>query len=218
MMGHPTFAKTLVLKDMFDSEWITQQKALFNKAPVFEQKNYCLQREINHAMCKELINQLKPHIGGCRVSYSYYLDQTLPYIVHTDGPVQNDVKAYYNIVIPLEVFGQSAHTVTFNQRFIGPGQAFVKGTSNDSLEVFGLTKNYSLVDGLSDQKFDEKILTDYLDHVDFDSLTGLSVENIIVWNPGDIILFDRYRLHCSSSFKKFDVQSKRSIVIATEID
>ena len=40
---------------------------------------------------------------------------------------------------------------------------------------------------------------EYLAHEDIDNLKGMEVEMIYKWNIGDILVFDRSNLHCSSS-------------------
>jgi hypothetical protein len=47
--------------------------------------------------------------------------------------------------------------------------------------------------------FDETIHQEYLSHVPIQDLHGLSVENILEWSPGSVIVHDRDQLHCSSS-------------------
>ena len=46
--------------------------------------------------------------------------------------------------------------------------------------------------------FDKKIHQEYLNHEDIDNLKGLEVGLIYKWKMGDLLIFDRTNLHCSS--------------------
>ena len=39
----------------------------------------------------------------------------------------------------------------------------------------------------------------YLQHENIENLEGLEIEYVYKWNPGDLFIFDRTHLHCSSS-------------------
>ena len=39
----------------------------------------------------------------------------------------------------------------------------------------------------------------FLKHEEIENLKGLEVEMIYKWRPGEILIFDRTNLHCSSS-------------------
>ena len=47
-------------------------------------------------------------------------------------------------------------------------------------------------------EFDKDIHTKYLNHEDIRNLKGLEVEMIFKWKLGDLLVFDRSNLHCSS--------------------
>ena len=49
------------------------------------------------------------------------------------------------------------------------------------------------------RSFDKKIHDKYLKHEEIGNLKGLKVELIYKWKLGDILIFDRTNLHCSSS-------------------
>ena len=48
------------------------------------------------------------------------------------------------------------------------------------------------------KEFDEDIYKKYLTHEDINNLKGLEVELIFKWKIGDLLVFDRSNLHCSS--------------------
>ena len=47
--------------------------------------------------------------------------------------------------------------------------------------------------------FDEKMYNKYLKHEDLNNLKGLEIEMVYKWRLGDLLIFDRTNLHCSSS-------------------
>ena len=48
------------------------------------------------------------------------------------------------------------------------------------------------------ETFDKKIHSKYLKHEEIGNLKGLKVELIYKWKLGDILIFDRTNIHCSS--------------------
>jgi len=48
-------------------------------------------------------------------------------------------------------------------------------------------------------KFDTKIHQRYLNHLEIETVDGLTIHNIVEWVPSDVIVFERSRLHCASS-------------------
>ena len=189
---------------------------LKHSLPVTAEKPYNTETQVDKDWARDFVRTRFPELDSdFEICYSHFLNQTLPYIIHTDGPLSLDMKGYFNILIPLEINGSAAHTVTFEQSFSGKGRAFVKGVTDDELEVYDLTKDYADVENLSSAHFPKEAMTSHLDHIEAASLEGLSLEKIMDWRIGDAILFDRYRLHSSSSFKKFGLKDKTSLIIAT---
>ena len=47
--------------------------------------------------------------------------------------------------------------------------------------------------------FDKEMHAKYLGHEDINNLKGLEVEMIFKWKLGDLLVFDRTSLHCSSN-------------------
>ena len=51
---------------------------------------------------------------------------------------------------------------------------------------------------LINHDFDKETHSNYLAHEDINNLKGLEVELIFKWKIGDLLIFDRTHLHCSS--------------------
>jgi len=75
---------------------------------------------------------------------------------------------------------------------------------NDYDKIIGYNPN---------QNFDQDIHRQYINHVDINDLTGLSLDKIIPWVLGNVIVFDRTQLHCATSGHK----SKTGITIFTNL-
>jgi hypothetical protein len=50
-----------------------------------------------------------------------------------------------------------------------------------------------------DLKFDTEIHQKYLNHLEIETVDGLTIHDIVEWVPSDVIVFERSRLHCASS-------------------
>ena len=88
-------------------------------------------------------------------------------------------------------------TVIFKNRFYGcsttfsidPKELAAKGYNKRSSEHLGLYGN---------KNFDTEIHRKYLAHEDINNLKGLDVDLIFKCKAGDLLVFDRSQLHCSS--------------------
>lgn len=68
-------------------------------------------------------------------------------------------------------------------------------------------KNY-----ISGQQFSKYLHQQYLDHVPIESLHGLTIDQVVNWNIGDAIVFDRTQIHCAAAGH----QEKIGITIFTQ--
>lgn len=59
--------------------------------------------------------------------------------------------------------------------------------------------DYSVVENFNDQPFSEELREKYCRHIPAEDLHGLTFEEYVEWNPGDVITFPRTQLHCASS-------------------
>jgi hypothetical protein len=50
-----------------------------------------------------------------------------------------------------------------------------------------------------DQQFDTVLHKKYLKHIPIEDLHGLTIDKVVEWKPGSVIVFDRTQLHCASS-------------------
>ena len=124
-----------------------------------------------------------------------------PLGLHVDAGFNLKDIIYKQTLLPLSSFGE---TVVFKNRYYGHSTNFTinkKELSENDPENFKKGKNVRSSDHLKiygNKAFDEDNFNKYLKHENKDNLRGLEVEFIYKWNLGDLFIFDRTHLHCSS--------------------
>jgi hypothetical protein len=74
--------------------------------------------------------------------------------------------------------------------------------------------DYSNIINLVDQPFPEDLRLKYCNHHSPEDVYGLSLDQYVQWQVGDVIEFDRTQLHCTASQGK----GKKAIVVFTNLD
>jgi hypothetical protein len=124
-----------------------------------------------------------------------------PLGLHADGGFNLKDVIYKQTLIPLSSNGE---TIIFKNRYYGPSTSFTNRAADleeNSLENFKKGKNVRSSEHLQiygDKLFDKDVFDKYLKHEDINNLKGLEIEYIYKWNLGDLFIFDRTHLHCSS--------------------
>jgi len=132
-------------------------------------------------------------------------ESTISFQIHADSGYNNNL-VYKGIIIPLECTKGS--TVFFNNYWYGDGAKFVRG--QDPFEnIVDQEKqlsskdqrvtNYIDIINFNNKSFDPKLYQQYLTHIPYDNLHGLTIDTIARWKAGDVIVFDRNQLHCASN-------------------
>jgi len=175
----------------------------------------------------ELIKK-KLSISGEFLGGNFFIT-TSPYGIHTDSFKEIDFiddknnTVYRNVVIPLWIgkhkdnYRNSAgKMVLFNQRLIDYSADFVKGYKGDYNKTGSQYKGYTDYSDLQFyhnngkeikkeknlKPFDQNFYDNYLYHLDYERLEGLTIENVFDWIPGSIIELDAIQVHCSSLNKR----------------
>jgi|TARA_B100001094_G_C18056271_1_gene732648 hypothetical protein len=124
-----------------------------------------------------------------------------PIGLHVDGGFNLKDIIYKQTLLPLSSYGE---TIVFKNRFYGPSTSFTNNESDlkeNNSENLKKGKNIRSADHLNmygDKSFDKNDYEKYLKHEDINNLKGLEVEFVYKWNLGDLFIFDRTHLHCSS--------------------
>jgi hypothetical protein len=125
-----------------------------------------------------------------------------PIGLHVDGGFNLKDIIYKQTLLPLSDQGE---TIIFKNRYYGPSTSFTSDSNDlkeNSFENLKKGKNVRSSDHLSmygDNPFDKIYFNKYLKHEVIDNLKGLEVECVYKWKLGDLFIFDRTNLHCSSS-------------------
>ena len=128
-------------------------------------------------------------------SLGFFQESFLPVTLHVDTGFEFDKIIYKQFLIPLSDHGE---TVIFKNRFYGCSTTF--SLNEKELAAKGYNKRSSEhIDLYNKKPFDKSIHEKFLKHEEIDNLRGLEVEMIYKWRLGEILIFDRTSLHCSSS-------------------
>ena len=127
-------------------------------------------------------------------SLGLFQESSMPVTLHVDTGFDFEKIIFKQTLLALSNTGE---TVIFKNRFYGcsttfsidPEELSAKGYNKRSSEHLSLYGN---------SEFDKEMHKNYLLHEDINNLRGLEVELIFKWKIGDLLIFDRSHLHCSS--------------------
>jgi len=146
-----------------------------------------------------------------------------PHILHNDDSVRWKPKLHKTIVIPMEI-AEPTNFAIFKQCYLdGPVKlrhgGVPQGKNHNNPQVYynqDLLTNEDLI-GYTGCMFDEVVYNKYLTHLPIERFTGLEIECIVQWKPGDIIVFDTARIHCACNFLKQGITRKLGYSIFTAL-
>ena len=138
-----------------------------------------------------------------------------PHIIHNDDYEEKIYDIFKTVVIPLEI-SKPTNFVVFDQYYLdGPVKCF-RGYENVPETYYNKSlTDYSDIVNFTDEPFNEAIYKEYLTHVPYEALHGLTVEAIVRWQPGDAITFDMGKLHSAVNFKEHGIDYKIGYSIFT---
>ncbi len=132
-------------------------------------------------------------------SLGLFQESFMPVSLHVDAGFDFNKIIYKQTLLPLSKTGE---TIIFKNRFYGCATTF--SIDPRELSAPGYNKRSSEHINLYNRKpFDKKIHEKYLKHEQIENLKGLEVDYIYKWKMGDLLIFDRSSLHCSSSNIKY---------------
>ena len=202
--------KPYVVKDFLNKEEIKLFQKLYHELPieVDNKRQKIIKKKWSTEFNKELQNKysqkLKKIIGSYEMdnpetkegskSLGLFQESYMPVTLHVDTGFDFEKIIYKQTLLPLSSIGE---TIIFKNRFYGcsttfsinPKELAAKGYNKRSSEHLNL---------YGGKKFDKNIHLEYLTHEDINNLRGLEVELIFKWKLGDLLIFDRSNLHCSS--------------------
>ena len=118
-----------------------------------------------------------------------------PVSLHVDTGFDFEKLIYKQTLLPLSDNGE---TVVFKNKFYGCSTTF--SIDPEELSAKGYNKRSSEhLDLYKGNDFDSELHAKYLQHENISNLKGLEIDLVYKWSLGDILVFDRTSLHCSSS-------------------
>jgi hypothetical protein len=161
---------------------------------------------VNYKYSKESIRWLLDDLDlKGTITGGNYFETVNPFHVHTDTGKREelgDLKPKYNIVVPMAE-DPSFNTVIFDQQWHGDASHFLVGSIYKYWPdpVYNLRKtDYEGVENLTSLPFNEDDYMNYLLHMPYETVQGLTIKQVVPWKKGQVLVFDSTLLHCSSYF------------------
>ena len=122
-----------------------------------------------------------------------------PIGLHVDAGFNTNETIYKQTLIPLTSKGS---TVIFKNKFYGKSTNFT--VDENELKIKNLTYGQNIrssehLEIYKKKQFNKSDYEKYLTHEKMDNLLGLEIDMVYEWELGSMLIFDRTRLHCSSS-------------------
>ena len=203
-------SKPFIVKKFLNKEEISLFQKLYEELPIeIDNKRQRIVKkkwsdEFNKDLQKIYMQKLReiifdfqmdnPETKNGKKSLGLFQESYMPVTLHVDTGFDFDKVIYKQTLLPLSDTGE---TIIFKNRFYGcsttfsidPKELSAKGYNKRSSEHLNLYGN---------NDFNKEMHEKYLTHEDINNLKGLEVEMVFKWELGDLLVFDRSNLHCSS--------------------
>jgi len=204
-----------IIKNLFDKNEIEKFFNLYNELPttVHNKKQNVIKKRWLKNYSEELenlfYNKVKNEIGDFKMDnlkdeknediLGLFQESYNPIGLHVDAGFNLDEIIFKQTLIPLTSKGS---TVIFKNKFYGNSTNFT--IDKDELKVKDLKYGQNFrssehIDMYNKKPFDKENHEKYLKHEKIENLAGLEVDLVYEWELGSMLIFDRTRLHCSSS-------------------
>ena len=204
-------SKPLIVKDFINKKEIEDFQNLFKTLPVEinNQRQKILKKKWSNnfsiTLQEKYKQKLKLSIGNYKMdnpktkdgleSLGLFQESSMPVSLHVDTGFEFEKIIYKQTLMPLSEDGE---TVIFKNRFYGCSTTF--SINLEELSSKGYNKRSSEHLNLYNKKpFNEDNHKKFLNHEDIENLKGLEIEMVYKWRLGEMLIFDRTNLHCSSS-------------------
>ena len=204
-----------VIKNLFDKNEIEKFFNLYKELPttVHNKKQNVIKKRWLKNYSEELenlfYNKVKNEIGDFRMDnlkdeknddiLGLFQESYNPIGLHVDAGFNLDEVIFKQTLIPLTSKGS---TVIFKNKFYGNSTNFT--TDENELKIKDLKYGQNLRSSEHLNLFEKKAFNKedhkkYLEHEKIENLEGLEIDLVYEWELGSMLIFDRTRLHCSSS-------------------
>ena len=93
---------------------------------------------------------------------------------------------------------------------------FIDEKFKDYIDMLSKTKRYNLRTAshiVNDKDIDIKVYEKYMTHQPYDDCKSLEIDQAFSWEPGNLLVWDRVRIHCSDNFLKNGIDNKTCIAL-----
>ena len=204
-----------VIKNLFNKNEIEKFFNLYKELPitVHNKKQNVIKKRWLKNYSDELenlfFNKVKNEIGDFKMDnlkdeknediLGLFQESYNPIGLHVDAGFNLDEIIFKQTLIPLTSKGS---TVIFKNKFYGNSTNFTIDENELKIKDLKYGQNIRSSEHLKmyDKKpFDTVAHKKYLNHEKIENLAGLEIDLVYEWELGSMLIFDRTRLHCSSS-------------------
>tara|TARA_X000000950_G_scaffold31251_1_gene33795 strand:+ start:216 stop:923 length:708 start_codon:yes stop_codon:yes gene_type:complete len=205
----------LILKKLFEKNEIMKFVDLYQNLPttVHNKKQNVIKKRWLKNYDNELENlfykKIKNEIGDFKMDnlkdenkddiLGLFQESYNPIGLHVDAGFNLDEIIFKQTLIPLTSKGS---TVIFKNKFYGNSTSFTIDENELKIKDLKYGQNIRSSEHLKifeKKPFNKEDHEKYLKHEKLDNLLGLEIDLVYEWELGSILIFDRTRLHCSSS-------------------
>ncbi len=204
-----------VIKNLFSQNEINKFLDLYKKLPttVHNKKQNVIKKrwikDIDADLENLFYSRVKNEIGDFKMDnlkdennsdiLGLFQESYNPIGLHVDAGFNTEEIIYKQTLIPLTSKGS---TVIFKNKFYGKSTNFTINEEELNIKKlnYGQNERSSQHLKLYEKKpFNRADYEKYLKHEKIENLFGLEIDMVYEWEIGSMLIFDRTRLHCSSS-------------------
>ena len=204
-----------IIKNLFSKKELEKFLELYQKLPttVHNKKQDVIKKRWLKNYSEELeslfSNKLESEIGDFKMDnlkdennediLGLFQESYNPIGLHVDAGFNLDEIIFKQTLIPLTSTGS---TVIFKNKFYGNSTSLTIDENELKIKNLKYGQNIRSAEHLkifNNEPFDKKNHEKYLKHEKIENLSGLEIDIVYEWELGSILIFDRTRLHCSSS-------------------
>jgi hypothetical protein len=204
-----------VIKDLFSTNEIEKFLELYKNLPttVHNKKQNVIKKRwlknFNEELEALFYKKVKGEIGDFKMDnlrdeknediLGLFQESYNPIGLHVDAGFNLDEIIYKQTLIPLTSKGS---TVIFKNKFYGNSTNFTIDEKELKIKDLKYGQNIRSSEHLKmyeKKPFNQEHHKKYLQHEKIENLSGLEIDLVYEWELGTMLIFDRTRLHCSSS-------------------
>ena len=196
-----------IIKNLFSTNEIKKFVDLYNKKQNVIKKRWL--KDIDLELESLFYNKVKNEIGDFKMDnlkdekkedvLGLFQESYNPIGLHVDAGFNTEEIIYKQTLIPLTSKGG---TVIFKNKFYGSSTNFTINEEELKKKKLNYGQNIRSSEHLKlygQKSFNNSDYEKYLKHEKIENLLGLEIDMVYEWELGSMLIFDRTRLHCSSS-------------------